>query len=67
MLQHNIINKNQCIQHWILEQPDGPTSMGECKYCATVKEFLNAEYFIINGNPDFDCDQNLSNLSSNPQ
>ena len=30
-----------CVHHWILGNPDGPTSMGSCKICGLEKEFAN--------------------------
>ena len=30
-----------CVHYWLIETPQGPTSMGKCKYCGTVKEFQN--------------------------
>ena len=31
----------QCVHHWIIEPPDGPTSNGVCKICGSIKEFEN--------------------------
>ena len=31
-----------CIHHWLIDPPDGPTSLGICKYCADVREFPNS-------------------------
>jgi len=31
----------QCVHHWIIEPPDGPTSKGVCKICGSIKEFEN--------------------------
>lgn len=28
--------------HWLIAEPHGPTSQGECRYCGAVKEFWNA-------------------------
>ena len=33
--------QKQCVHHWIIESPDGPTSFGICKHCGVVKEFSN--------------------------
>ena len=33
--------RSQCSHHWVIESPDGPTSVGRCKYCGAVKEFSN--------------------------
>jgi len=35
------VNKAKCHHHWVIESPDGPTSIGICKYCGAVKEFSN--------------------------
>ena len=43
--------QKQCVHHWIIESPDGPTSFGICKKCGLVKEFLNNwQDSLINGN-----------------
>jgi len=34
-------NETECVHHWIIEPPDGPTSKGVCKICGAVKEFEN--------------------------
>ena len=31
----------QCVHHWIIAPPEGPTSTGVCKKCGAVKEFEN--------------------------
>lgn len=31
----------QCVHHWIIESPDGPTSKGRCRHCGIVAEFSN--------------------------
>lgn len=31
-----------CIHHFLLESPDGPTSVGVCKRCGVQREFTNA-------------------------
>jgi hypothetical protein len=33
---------DQCHHYWIIEVANGPTSMGECKYCGERREFQNA-------------------------
>ncbi len=30
-----------CVHHWLIEPAKGPTSMGICKYCGSVREFSN--------------------------
>ena len=31
----------RCSHYWIIDSPNGPTSVGRCKYCGAVKEFTN--------------------------
>ena len=31
-----------CPHHWLLESPNGPTSMGTCRVCGEVREFKNS-------------------------
>jgi hypothetical protein len=31
-----------CHHYWVIEVANGPTSMGECKYCNERREFQNA-------------------------
>lgn len=31
----------ECIHHWRIETPAGPTSPGRCLKCGTEREFLN--------------------------
>jgi hypothetical protein len=31
----------QCVHHWIIDFPDGPTSFGKCKLCGATAEFTN--------------------------
>jgi len=33
--------QKQCVHHWIIEFPNGRTSVGRCKYCGITKEFSN--------------------------
>ena len=46
---------DQCHHYWVIEAADGPTSLGECRYCGETREFLNAfpEFNPMkrNGNP----------------
>lgn len=30
-----------CVHYWIIEPPEGATSMGKCKYCKERREFIN--------------------------
>jgi hypothetical protein len=32
----------RCRHHWLIESPQGPTSMGMCKLCGAQKEFSNS-------------------------
>tara|TARA_Y100001970_G_C13471086_1_gene479710 strand:- start:6 stop:173 length:168 start_codon:yes stop_codon:yes gene_type:complete len=34
----------ECVDgcHWIIDQPNGPTSLGTCKVCNETKEFRNS-------------------------
>ena len=35
-------NNNQtCKHYWRINTPDGPTSIGKCKYCGEEREFVN--------------------------
>jgi hypothetical protein len=34
---------SNCIHHWILETPSGPTSRGVCKLCGEEKDFPNSD------------------------
>ncbi len=33
--------KRECTHYWVIETPQGPTSMGRCKFCGAVSEFKN--------------------------
>ncbi len=30
-----------CQHHWVIEEADGPTSQGVCRFCGEAKEFRN--------------------------
>ena len=30
-----------CVHHWVLEEPNGPTSTGTCRKCGTVRVYQN--------------------------
>lgn len=32
-----------CVHHWVIDPPNGPTSVGVCKNCGEEREFPNAE------------------------
>ena len=36
-----VANKVKCHHHWVIENPQGKTSKGVCKYCGEEKEFDN--------------------------
>ena len=33
---------SDCEHHWIIDQPNGPTSTGTCKACGAKSEFRNS-------------------------
>jgi hypothetical protein len=33
--------KAKCTHYWVIESPQGPTSLGRCKFCGSVSEFSN--------------------------
>ena len=40
-------DQRNCIHHWIIEEPKGPTSRGVCKLCGVEREFEN--FIVCNG------------------
>lgn len=32
----------QCRHHWVIDSPQGATSLGRCKICGEIKEFRNS-------------------------
>ncbi|OGO33155.1 MAG: hypothetical protein A2Z29_08510 [Chloroflexi bacterium RBG_16_56_11] len=40
--------QKKCIHYWILESPDGRTSVGKCKYCGVSNEFSNDWHDALN-------------------
>lgn len=34
--------EGRCRHHWLIESPEGPTSLGICKLCGAQKEFRNS-------------------------
>ncbi len=36
----SILQEN-CVHHWIIDTPEGPTSLGQCKKCGLAREFCN--------------------------
>lgn len=35
-----------CTHRWIIEEPNGPTSLGTCKHCGATKEYANGYKLI---------------------
>jgi hypothetical protein len=35
-------DKPECNHFWVIEEANGPSSFGTCKYCGEKKKFLNA-------------------------
>lgn len=31
-----------CVHHWVIETPQGATSLGRCKLCGEIREFRNS-------------------------
>ena len=49
------ITEKGCTHHWIIESPNGATSMGQCQMCGEVREFRNsADDYISDGRPSKD-------------
>jgi hypothetical protein len=38
------LEEPQCRHHWLIDSPQGATSMGRCKICGEVREFRNSAY-----------------------
>ena len=36
------IKRAHCRHHWLIDSPQGPTSIGMCKLCGARKEFSNS-------------------------
>ena len=36
------INDENCVHHWVLDQPNGPLSAALCKLCGGKEEFPNS-------------------------
>ena len=34
--------ESDCMHHWMIESPNGPTSQGVCKICGVRSEFRNS-------------------------
>lgn len=33
---------SDCMHHWMIDEPNGPTSNGICKVCGATREFKNS-------------------------
>ena len=33
---------SDCVHHWVIDEPNGPTSNGTCKVCGAAREFKNS-------------------------
>ena len=33
--------RKSCVHFWMIDEADGETSKGKCKYCGATKEFIN--------------------------
>ena len=47
MMQHGMeateLSESTCQNHhWVIESPNGPTSVGQCRTCGEVREFKNS-------------------------
>ena len=34
--------ESDCNHHWVIESPNGPTSLGRCRTCGELREFKNS-------------------------
>ncbi len=41
-MSEEIVTDSDCIHHWMIGRPNGPTSMGTCKICGLTQEFKNS-------------------------
>ena len=41
-IEETIAEDNDCSHYWLIESPNGPTSIGECKHCGVVRVFRNS-------------------------
>ena len=49
MVETNAKQK-QCVHHWIIDSPNGYTSLGVCKHCGAIAEFSNEFKSDFDGN-----------------
>jgi hypothetical protein len=45
--------QKKCIHHWLIETPDGKTSLGTCRLCGEIREFSNdwTDPYMKSNNP----------------
>ena len=55
---------SDCEHHWIIDQPNGPTSTGTCKACGAKSEFRNS---IPGSGWDRDSTQKKRSKNAKPQ
>ena len=36
------MNKSECVHIWVIDPPEGPTSIGICRQCSEKRDFLNS-------------------------
>ncbi len=36
------IVESDCNHHWVIDSPNGPTSVGTCRVCGELREFKNS-------------------------
>ena len=41
-MSDEVIETVECMHFWIIDQPNGPTSVGVCKLCGVTQEFRNS-------------------------
>ena len=40
--EEQTLTEPECMHHWLIESPNGPTSEGVCKLCGQRSEFRNS-------------------------
>ena len=40
--EEGLVAKGECHHYWLIENAEGPTSNGVCKFCGAEKEFSNS-------------------------
>ena len=52
-MSDSIVSQSEQCCHWfIIESPEGPTSIGVCKKCGLVKEYDTAYGYLYNNKKD---------------